>query len=172
MSAAFKIDKTMPEVTELFKALDTKFENRSELALTILVDTSLLCVYLLVSRDTVSLKMVPGETRSNENVLSLSKVSLIICMLGWFLYFRIVYSAGSLIFETSLNKSSLILMLSSLTTLLKKVLSFSAISVSQEMMLLLLTSVSFAVPFSEKGGLTIFQKILLSLMSFESKLLQ
>ena len=172
MSAAFKIDKTMPEVTELFKALDTKFENRSELALTILVDTSLLCVYLLVSRDTVSLKMVPGETRSNENVLSLSKVSLIICMLGWFLYFRIVYSAGSLIFETSLNKSSLILMLSSLTTLLKKVLSFSAISMSQEMMLLLLTSVSFAVPFSEKGGLTIFQKILLSLMSFESKLLQ
>ena len=172
MSAAFKIDKTMPEVTELFKALDTKFENRSELALTILVDTSLLCVYLLVSRDTVSLKMVPGETRSNENVLSLSKVSLIICMLGWFLYFRIVYFAGSLIFETSLNKSSLILMLSSLTTLLKKVLSFSAISMSQEMMLLLLTSVSFAVPFSEKGGLTIFQKILLSLMSFESKLLQ
>ena len=172
MSAAFKIDKTMPEVTELFKALDTKFENRSELALTILVDTSLLCVYLLVSRDTVSLKMVPGETRSNENVLSLSKVSLIICMLGWFLYFRIVYSAGSLIFETSLNKSSLILMLSSLTTLLKKVLSFSAISMSQEMMLLLLTSVSFAVPFSEKSGLTIFQKILLSLMSFESKLLQ
>ena len=63
-------------------------------------------------------------------------------------------------------------MLSSLTTLLKKVLSFSAISMSQEMMLLLLTSVSFAVPFSEKGGLTIFQKILLSLMSFESKLLQ
>ena len=172
MSAAFKIDKTMPEVTELFKALDTKFENRSELALTILVDTSLLCVYLLVSRDTISLKMVPGETRSNENVLSLSKVSLIICMLGWFLYFRIAYSTGSLIFETSLNKSSLILMLSSLTTLLKKVLSFSAISMSQEMMLLLLTSVSFAVPFSEKGGLTIFQKILLSLMSFESKLLQ
>ena len=93
-------------------------------------------------------------------------------MLGWFFYFRIVYSAGSLIFETSLNKSSLILMLSSLTTLLKKVLSFSVISMSQEMMLLLLTSVSFAVPFSEKGGLTIFQKILLSLMSFESKLLQ
>ena len=172
MSAAFKIEKTMPEVTELLKALDTKFENRPELALTILVDTSLLCVYLLVSRDTVSLKMVPGEIRSNENVLSLSKVSLIICMLGWFLYFRIVYSAGSLIFETSLNKSSLILMLSSLTTLLKKVLSFSAISMSQEMMLLLLTSVSFAVPFSEKGSLTIFQKVLLSLMSFESKLLQ
>ena len=172
MSAVFKIDKNMPEMTELLKSLDTKFETRSELALTILVDTSLLCVYLLVSRDTISLKMVPGETRSNENVLSLSKVSLIICMLGWFLYFRIAYSTGSLIFETSLNKSLLILMLSSLTTLLKKVLSFSAISMSQEMMLLLLTSVSFAVPFSEKGGLTIFQKILLSLMSFESKLLQ
>ena len=172
MSAVFKIDKNMPEMTELLKSLDTKFETRSELALTILVDTSLLCVYLLVSRDTISLKMVPGETRSNENVLSLSKVSLIICMLGWFLYFRIAYSTGSLIFETSLNKSLLILMLSSLTTLLKKVLSFSVISMSQEMMLLLLTSVSFAVPFSEKGGLTIFQKILLSLMSFESKLLQ
>ena len=172
MSAVFKIDKNMPEMTELLKSLDTKFETRSELALTILVDTSLLCVYLLVSRDTISLKMVPGETRSNENVLSLSKVSLIICMLRWFLYFRIAYSTGSLIFETSLNKSSLILMLSSLTTLLKKVLSFSAISMSQEMMLLLLTSVSFAVPFSEKGGLTTFQKILLSLMSFESKLLQ
>ena len=172
MSAVFKIDKNMPEMTELLKSLDTKFETRSELALTILVDTSLLCVYLLVSRDTISLKMVPGETRSNENVLSLSKVFLIICMLGWFLYFRIAYSTGLLIFETSLNKSLLILMLSSLTTLLKKALSFSVISMSQEMMLLLLTSVSFAVPFSEKGGLTTFQKILLSLMSFESKLLQ
>ena len=71
MSAVFKIDKNMPEMTELLKSLDTKFETRSELALTILVDTSLLCVYLLVSRDTISLKMVPGETRSNENVLSL-----------------------------------------------------------------------------------------------------
>ena len=66
MSAVFKIDKNMPEMTELLKSLDTKFETRPELALTILVDTSLLCVYLLVSRDTISLKMVPGETRSNE----------------------------------------------------------------------------------------------------------
>ena len=73
----------MQEMRDLLKALE--IENRSPLDLAILV--SLLCVDLLVSRDTISLKMVPGETRSNENVLSLSKVSLIICMLGWFLYF-------------------------------------------------------------------------------------
>ena len=83
MSADFKIDKNMQEMRDLLKALE--IENRSPLDLAILV--SLLCVDLLVSRDTISLKMVPGETRSNENVLSLSKVSLIICMLGWFLYF-------------------------------------------------------------------------------------
>ena len=87
MSADFKIDKNMQEMTDLLKVLDTKIENRSALALTILVGTSLLCVDLLVSRDMISLKMVSGETRPNENVLSLSKVSLIICMLGWFLYF-------------------------------------------------------------------------------------
>ena len=83
MSADFKINKNMQEMRDLLKALE--IENRSPLDLAILV--SLLCVDLLVSRDTISLKMVPGETRSNENVLSLSKVSLIICMLGWFLYF-------------------------------------------------------------------------------------
>ena len=47
---------------------DTKSESRSALALTILDGTSLLCVDLLVSRDAISLKMVSGETRSNENV--------------------------------------------------------------------------------------------------------
>ena len=87
MSVDFKIDKNMQEMTDLLKALDTKIENRSALALTILVGTSLLCVDLLVSRDMISLKMVSGETRPDENVLSLPKVSLIICMLGWFLYF-------------------------------------------------------------------------------------
>ena len=107
MSADFKVDKNMEEMTDLSKALDTKIENRSALALTILVGTSLLCVNLLVSRDMISLKMVSGKTRSNENVLSLSKVSLIICMLRWFLYFWIALSTGSLIFETSHNKSSL-----------------------------------------------------------------
>ena len=102
MSADFKIDKNMQEMRDLLKALE--IENRSPLDLAILV--SLLCVDLLVSRDTISLKMVPGETRSNENVLSLSKVSLIICMLGWFLYFWIAFS--------------LIFMVTSLTTLPKK----------------------------------------------------
>ena len=87
MSADFKIDKNMQEMTALLKALDTSIENGSALALTILVGTSFLCVDLLVSRDTIFFKMVSGEMRSNENVLSLSKVSLIICMLGWFLYF-------------------------------------------------------------------------------------
>ena len=87
MSAYFKIDKNMQEMTDLLKPLDTKIENRSALALIILVGTSFLCVDLLVSRDTISLKMVSGETKSNENVLSLSKVSLIIYLLGWFLYF-------------------------------------------------------------------------------------
>ena len=50
-------------------------------------------------------------------------------------------------------------MLSSLTTLLKQVLSFSAISMSEEMLLLLSNSLIFslAVTFSEKSGLTIFQ---------------
>ena len=71
----------------LIKSMNTKIENRSALALTILVGTSFLCVDLLVSRDTISLKMVSGETRSNENALSLSKVSLIICMLAMLLYF-------------------------------------------------------------------------------------
>ena len=47
MSADFKIDKNMQEMTDLLKALDTKIENRSALALIILVGTSLLCVYLL-----------------------------------------------------------------------------------------------------------------------------
>ena len=87
MSAYFKIDKNMQEMTDLLKPLDTKIENRSALPLIILVGTSFLCVDLLVSRDTISLKMVSGETKSNENVLSLSKVSLIIYLLGWFLYF-------------------------------------------------------------------------------------
>ena len=85
MSADFKIGKNMQEITDLLKALDTKI--KSALALTIFVGTSWLCVDLLVSRDTISLKMMSGETRSNENVLLLSKISLIICMLGWFLYF-------------------------------------------------------------------------------------
>ena len=141
--------------------MDTSIENRSSLALKVLVGTSLLCADFLVSRDTISLKMLPGETRLNENVLSLSKVSLIVCMLGWFLYFWIALSTGSLRFEASHNKSSLTLILSSLTTLLKKVLSFSAISMSEEIMLLLSTSVifSFTVTFSEKSesGLTIFK---------------
>ena len=35
----------------------------------------------------IFLKMVPDETRSIENVLLLSNISLIICMLGWFLNF-------------------------------------------------------------------------------------
>ena len=54
MSAILKIKKNMQEMTDLLKALDTKFENRSALALTILVATSFLCVDLLVSRDTIS----------------------------------------------------------------------------------------------------------------------
>ena len=67
--------------------------------------------FYLISRDTISLlKMVSDKTRSNENVLLLSNVSIIICMLGWFLYFWITLSTGLLIFETWHNKSSLTLM--------------------------------------------------------------
>ena len=106
-------------MTDLLKTLDTKIENKSAFALAISVDTSLLCVAFLVSRDNISLKMVSDETRSNENVLLLSNVYLIICMLGWFSYFLIALSTGSLISETSHNKSSLTLMLSSLIILLK-----------------------------------------------------
>ena len=69
-------------MTDSLKALDTKIENKLAFALTILVGTSLLCVAFLVSRDNISLKMVSDETRSNENVLLMSNVSLIICMLG------------------------------------------------------------------------------------------
>ena len=69
------------------KALDTKIENKSAFALIILVGASLLRVAFLVSRDNTYLKMVSDETRSNENVLLLSNVSLIIYMLGRFLYF-------------------------------------------------------------------------------------
>ena len=87
MSAEFKMDKYLQEMTELLKLFDTKIENRSALTLTIMVGTSSLYVDLLVSRDAISLEMVSSEMRSNENVLSLSKVSLIICKLGWFLYF-------------------------------------------------------------------------------------
>ena len=56
MSGDFRIDKNMQEMADLLKALDTKIENRSGLALTILIGISLLCVDLLVSRDTISLK--------------------------------------------------------------------------------------------------------------------
>ena len=77
----------MQEMTDLLKALDTKIENRSALSLTIWVGTLLLCVDLLISRDTIYLNRVPSEMKSNENVLSLSKVSLIVCMLTWLLYF-------------------------------------------------------------------------------------
>ena len=63
-------------MTDSLKALDAKIENKSAFALTILVDTSLLCVAFLVSRETISLKMVSDETRSNNNVLLLSNVSL------------------------------------------------------------------------------------------------
>ena len=50
-------------------------------------------------------------------------------MLGWFLYFWIALYTGSLVFETSHNKSSLILILSSLATLLKKYSAFSNLDV-------------------------------------------
>ena len=82
-SAHFNTDRNLQEMTDSLKALDTKIENKSVFALTILVGTSLLCV----ATDNISLKMVSNETRSNENVLLLSNVSLIICMLRWFLYF-------------------------------------------------------------------------------------
>ena len=82
-SAHFNTDRNLQEMTDSLKALDTKIENKSVFALTILVGTSLLCV----ATDNISFKMVSNETRSNENVLLLSNVSLIICMLRWFLYF-------------------------------------------------------------------------------------
>ena len=50
-----------------------------------MVGTSLLCVAFLVSRDTISLEIVSDETSSNENVFLLSNISLIICMLVWFM---------------------------------------------------------------------------------------
>ena len=83
----------MPEMTDSLKALDTKIENKSVFALTILFGASLLCVAFLVSRDNICLKMVSDVTRSNENVLLLSNVSLI-CILGWFFYFSIALSTG------------------------------------------------------------------------------
>ena len=145
MSADFKIDKNMQEMTALLKALDTSIENGSALALTILVGTSFLCVDLLESRDSISLKIVSGETRSNENVYYHYQSLLN------HLY---AISTGSLIFETSHNKSSLILVLRSLITMLKKVLNFSAISMSKEMMLLLSASVRFTLQslFQRKAG--------------------
>ena len=85
-SANFKTDRNLPEMTDSLKALGTKTENKSAFALTILVGTSLLWVPFLVSRD-ISLKMESDKTRSNQNVLLMSNVSLTICMLGWFLYF-------------------------------------------------------------------------------------
>ena len=55
-------------MADSLKALDTIFESKSAFAVTILVGTSLLWLAFLVSRDTVSLKTVPDETRSNESV--------------------------------------------------------------------------------------------------------
>ena len=155
MSADFKIDKNMQEMRDLLKALET--ENRSPLDLAILV--SLLCVDLLVSRDTISLKMVPGETRSNENVF------IIIKSLVNHLYARMVFVFLNSFFFNFYGKL--------FDYITKKVFSFSAISVSEEIMLLLSISVifSFAVTFSEKSGLTIFQNFLLSLTSLMSRLL-
>ena len=54
-------------MTDSLKASDTKIENKSAFALTILAGTSLLCVVFLVFRETIYLKMVSHETRSNEN---------------------------------------------------------------------------------------------------------
>ena len=64
-------------------------------------------------------------------------------------------------------------MLSSFTLLLKKAYSFSAISISDDMMLLLSTNVmvSIVFAFSKKRGLIIFQNFLLSLMFLMLKLL-
>ena len=64
-------------MTNSLKALNAKIENKSAFALTILVGTSILCIGFLGSRDTISLKMMLDETRSNENLLLLSNVSLI-----------------------------------------------------------------------------------------------
>ena len=57
-------------MTDSLKALSAKVEDKLAFALTSLVDTSLLCVAFLVSRDNISLKMVSNETRSNENVFT------------------------------------------------------------------------------------------------------
>ena len=155
-------------MTDSLKALDTENENKSAFALAILDGTSLLWVAFLLSRSTISLKMESDETRSNENVLLLSNVSLIICMLGWFLYFWIALSTGSLIFETSYH-----MMLSTLSILLKKAFSFSAIPISDDMMLLLSITVmfSFVFTFSKKRNLIIFQNFLLSLTFLVLRLL-
>ena len=67
-SANFKTDRSLQEMADSLKALDTKIESKSTFAVTLLVGTSLLWVAFLVSRDTVSLKMVSDETRSNESV--------------------------------------------------------------------------------------------------------
>lgn len=67
-SVNFKTDRKFQEMADSLSALDTKFENESPFGLTILVGTSLLCVVLLVSRDTISLRMVSEETKSSKNV--------------------------------------------------------------------------------------------------------
>ena len=60
-SANFNTARNLQEMTDSLKALDTKIENKSAFALTILVGTSLLCVAFSVSRDNISFKMVSDE---------------------------------------------------------------------------------------------------------------
>ena len=145
--------------------MDTKTENKSVFALTILVGTSVMCVAFLVSRDKIYLKWCQMKQDQMKMLYYCLLHTLLLCMLGWFLYFWIALSPRSLMSETSHNKSSLTLMLSSFTILLKKAFSFSAISISDDMMLLLSTSVMFSIVFTfpEKRSLTVFQNVLLSL---------
>ena len=94
-------------------------------------------------------------------------------MLGWFLYLWIALSTVSLISETSHNKSSLTLMFSSLTILLKKAFSFSAISISDDVMLLLSTSVIFSfvfVYFFREKGFNYFPTFFIVINLFNAKI--
>ena len=72
--------------------------NKSVFTLTILAGASLLCVALLESWNTISLKIVPGETRSNEKML----LSPNICGL-YFFYAGMVFVFLNSLFVRILN---------------------------------------------------------------------
>ena len=89
MISFYELVRKVPEITDSLHALSRKTENKSVFPLLISFGTSLLCVALLECRDKTSLKVVPREKKSKENLLLPPKASFIFFMHGWFLYFSI-----------------------------------------------------------------------------------